>query len=61
MAEAARTLHANFADRVLRAPMAFFDTTPIGRILNRASRDVETVDNNLPMIVRDFVVSYCPF
>jgi ATP-binding cassette subfamily C (CFTR/MRP) protein 1 len=58
MVIAARTLHQRFADRLLHSPMSFFDTTPIGRILNRVSRDVETVDNTLPLIIRDWLVTF---
>lgn len=42
-----RVLHDNMALRVLRAPMSFFETTPIGRILNRFSNDVYKVDEIL--------------
>jgi ATP-binding cassette, subfamily C (CFTR/MRP), member 1 len=34
-AKAARQLHANAIRRVIRAPTRFFDTTPLGRIINR--------------------------
>lgn len=42
---ATRKLHRRMIDRVLRAPVnLYFDTTPIGRILNRFSKDLNTME-----------------
>ncbi|XP_032595394.1 multidrug resistance-associated protein 1 isoform X10 [Drosophila grimshawi] len=40
---------------VLKWPMEMFDTTPLGRILSRFAKDVDTVDNVLPQIVSQFL------
>lgn len=44
----ARHLHATMLERVLHAPIAFFETTPLGRILNRFSKDQYVIDEMLP-------------
>ena len=47
-----RTLLQQAMKRVLRAPMSFFDTTPLGRITNRFAKDVDTLDNSLTDAIR---------
>ena len=44
----AKLLHIRMLRRVIQAPMRFFDTTPIGRVLNRMSSDTAAIDSNLP-------------
>lgn len=51
---ASRNLHAPLMRNLFRVPLAFFDTTPFGRILNRIGKDIETVDVLLPFNVQFF-------
>ena len=46
-----KNLHAAMLENVCRAPMSFFDTTPLGRVVNRFSKDIYTVDEVLPNII----------
>uniref|UniRef100_A0A8C4HVQ8 ATP-binding cassette, sub-family C (CFTR/MRP), member 3 n=1 Tax=Dicentrarchus labrax TaxID=13489 RepID=A0A8C4HVQ8_DICLA len=48
---AAKKLHYNLLTNKLHTPQSFFDTTPIGRIINRFSKDIYVIDEALPATV----------
>ncbi|XP_013102325.2 multidrug resistance-associated protein 1 isoform X3 [Stomoxys calcitrans] len=47
-----REMHAVMLNYVFRWPMELFDITPLGRIVNRFAKDMDTVDNVLPLNIR---------
>ncbi|KAH3867978.1 hypothetical protein DPMN_031114 [Dreissena polymorpha] len=53
--QASSVFHNRMLYSVLRSPMAFFDTVPVGRILNRFSSDVDMLDNRFPDIFRMWI------
>ncbi|CAE8627226.1 unnamed protein product, partial [Polarella glacialis] len=53
--KAAQVLHDNMAKAVFRAQMDFFDKNPLGRILNRFTRDMDYIDVMLVQSISQFV------
>ncbi|KAL8596852.1 hypothetical protein ACOMHN_060660 [Nucella lapillus] len=49
-------LHHRMLSRVLRAPIAFFDTTPVGRILHRFGNNLHVMDTELTETMETLVV-----
>jgi len=54
---ASRLIHNRLLVNILRLPMSFFDTTPSGRILNRFSKDIYTIDETIPRSLSEFLIT----
>ena len=52
---AARKLHNAMLTSILRAPMVFFHTNPLGRIINRFAKDLGDIDRNVAPFVYMFL------
>ncbi|GLT64996.1 hypothetical protein SLA2020_374540 [Shorea laevis] len=52
---AARGLHDAMLTSILRAPMVFFHTNPLGRIINRFAKDLGDIDRNVASFVNMFL------
>lgn len=46
--DASRAIHKSLLRSILQAPLQFFEVTPIGRILQRFSKDLDAIDQQLP-------------
>lgn len=51
----ARHLNVGAVNRILHTPMSFMDTNPMGRILNRFTKDTDALDNELSEQLRLFL------
>ncbi|XP_049764041.1 multidrug resistance-associated protein 1 isoform X1 [Schistocerca cancellata] len=52
---AAHIIHYSLLSNIMRTPLSFFDITPVGRIINRFSKDIDTLDTVLPHNIRGLV------
>ncbi|KAL5097024.1 hypothetical protein RYX36_001351 [Vicia faba] len=52
---AARRLHEAMLHSILRAPMVFFHTNPLGRVINRFAKDLGDIDRNVAPFVSMFL------
>ena len=50
-------LHNTILVNIIKSPMSFFETTPLGRIMNRFSKDTYILDDLLPRTLIDFAIT----
>ncbi|KAL7687470.1 putative sulfonylurea receptor, AAA+ ATPase domain-containing protein [Plasmopara halstedii] len=55
---ASKKIHHHFLRHMIKGTMQFFDTTPVGRILNRFSSDLNTIDTKLNSSIVQFVTMF---
>ncbi|XP_056895808.1 ATP-binding cassette sub-family C member 4-like isoform X2 [Takifugu flavidus] len=55
LVNSAQNLHDSMFNAILQTPVQFFDVNPIGRILNRFSKDIGYLDSLLPWSFVDFI------
>ncbi|KAI9354109.1 hypothetical protein DFJ73DRAFT_320268 [Zopfochytrium polystomum] len=53
---ASKIIHERLLKSVLGAPLRFFEVTPLGRILNRFTKDVSSVDEEVIMNMQQFAM-----
>ncbi|XP_023242085.1 multidrug resistance-associated protein 4-like [Centruroides sculpturatus] len=51
-------LHNNMFHCIIRTPIFFLDNNPIGKILNRFSRDTNSMDDMLPLVLLEAVRTF---
>ncbi|XP_036164279.1 multidrug resistance-associated protein 1 [Myotis myotis] len=54
---ASRRLHLDLLHNVLWSPMSFFERTPSGNLVNRFSKEMDTVDSMIPQVIKMFMGS----
>ncbi|XP_048817763.1 multidrug resistance-associated protein 1 isoform X1 [Lagopus muta] len=54
---ASQHLHLDLLHNVLRSPMSFFERTPSGNLVNRFSKEIDTIDSTIPPIIKMFMGS----
>ena len=55
LVRASRTLHNSLLSNILKVSLSFFDTTPKGRILNRFTKDVDALDDQMRLFLLLFL------
>ncbi|KAL2917402.1 hypothetical protein HK105_203066 [Polyrhizophydium stewartii] len=56
-----KALHERALVGLVRAPMEFFDSQPIGRVLNRMTTDVRALDTGMGMNLTNFTANFVQF
>ncbi|KAJ7100917.1 multidrug resistance-associated ABC transporter [Mycena belliarum] len=56
--KASMSLFSTAMDHVFRSPSAFFDTTPMGRILSRLTKDQDTLDDELSITLMFLLTTF---
>lgn len=55
LVRASQVLNLQAVSKVLHTPMKFMDTTPVGRVINRFSKDTNTLDNEIVENIKIFI------